>query len=378
MHKRMKIMLVGVTILFGSIFLYKTIVNIIIKKAMTNASKDISVSAMTVGYSTWQSELASTGSLRAIQGVNVTTELAGMVQSIHFQPGQDVVRDQLLVQLNADPDIALLHALEANVELAMTTLRRDKAQYAIKAVSKQALDVDEANLKNLKAQVDQQAAIVAKKTIRAPFAGKLGINNVDVGQYLNPGDNVVTLQTLDPIYVDFYIPQQNFASLKIDQPVTVTTNAYPDKSWKGKITTINPAIDVGTRNVLVEATIANTKKELIPGMFARVNVSTGNPSSFLTIPQTAVTFNSYGNIVYVIKKTGKDNEPPVLTVTQHFVTTGETRGEQIQVLKGLKKNDWIVTSGQLKLKNNSRIAINNSIAPSNNPAPVLKNNHQGG
>lgn len=378
MHKRMKIMLLGVTILFGSIFLYKTIMNIIIKKAMTNASKDISVSAMTVGYSTWQSELASTGSLRAIQGVNVTTELAGMVQSIHFQPGMNAVRDQLLVQLNADPDIALLHALEANVELAMTTLRRDKAQYAIKAVSKQTLDIDEANLKNLKAQVAQQAAIVAKKTIRAPFAGKLGINNVYVGQYLNPGDNVVTLQTLDPIYVDFYIPQQNFASLKPELSVTVTSNAYPDKSWEGKITTINPAIDVGTRNVLVEATIANTQKELIPGMFARIIVSTGNPSSFLTIPQTAVTFNSYGNIVYVIKKTGKGAEPPVLTVTQHFVTTGETRGEQIQVLKGLKKNDWIVTSGQLKLKNNSRIAINNSIAPSNNPAPVLKNNHQGG
>lgn len=375
MHKRMKIMLIGVTILFGSIFLYKMIVGVMIKKSMAQASKDIMVSAMTVEYSTWKNELASTGSLRAIRGVNVTTELAGMVQTIYFKPGMNAAKDEILVQLNADPEIAQLHALEASVELAMTTLRRDKSQYAIRAVSQQTLDADEANLKNLRAQVAQQAAIVAKKTIRAPFAGRLGINNVNPGQYLNPGDNIVTLQTLDPIFVDFYMPQQKLANIKLEQPVIVTSNAYPHKSFKGKITTVNPAIDVSTRNVLVEATVLNAENELIPGMFAHVKITTGEPVSFLTIPQTAVAFNSYGNIVYVVKKSGKEGGAPVLTAMQHFVTTGETRGEQIQVLKGLKKNDLIVTSGQLKLKNNSPIAINDSIAPSNNPAPDLKNNH---
>lgn len=375
MHKRMKVMLIGVAILFGSIFLYKMIVNIMIQRAMASKSKDITVSAMAVGESVWQHDLSSTGSLRAIRGVNVTTELPGMVQTIYFKPGATVAKDEVLVQLNADADIALLHALEANVDIATTTYRRDKAQYAIKAVSQQVLDRDSATLKNAQAQVAQQAAIVEKKTIRAPFAGRLGINNVNPGQYLNPGDKIVTLQTLDPIYADFYIPQQYLSSLKPDQLITLTSNAYPDKSWKGKITTINPVVETTTRNVGVEATIANTEQELIPGMFAQIKITTGEPKSFLTISQTAVVFNPYGNIVYIIRPTDKDDKSLGKIAVQHFVTTGETRGEQIQVLKGLEKNDVIVTSGQLKLKNNSRIVINNNIVPSNSPAPVLKNNH---
>lgn len=368
-------MLLALGILFGSIFLYKAIMGIIIKHAMANQTKIINVSVMTVKPTLWETKLASTGSLRAVRGVDVTSELAGMVRDIVFTPGAEVTQGELLVQLNADTEIAQLHALEANVELAEITYKRDQAQYAIKAVSKQIVDTGAANLKNLKAQVAQQAAIVAKKSIRAPFSGRLGINYVNPGQYINPGDKIVSLQTMDPIYIDFFIPQQYLAQLKTGQTVSVTTNAWPNRTFKGTITTINPAVDVSTRNIEVEATIDNPDKELKPGLFAQTDISTGKAGKFLTIPQTAVTFNPYGSIVYIVRQSGKAHEKEVLTAKQHFVTTGETRGEQIQVLKGLSSGDVIVTSGQLKLKNNSQVAINNQLAPGNNPAPELDNDH---
>jgi len=375
MQKRMKVMLIGVGILFGAIFLYKGIMAWMNKRFMANQSKVVTVSAMKVGFSPWQTELSATGSLRAIRGVDVTTELAGMVQTIYFTPGANVTAGEILVQLNADNDVALLHSLEANAELANITYERDKAQYAIQAVSKQTLDADFANLKSLQAQVAQQKAIVAKKTIRAPFTGRLGINLVNPGQYVNPGDKVVTLQTLDPIYIDFYMPQQHLAKLKVGQQVTVTTDTFANKTFKGKITTIDPAVDPSTRNVQVEATIINSEQELAPGMFATLDIIIGAPKRYLTLPQTAVTFNPYGDIVYIIREEGKDKKNQSLIAKQAFVITGQTRGDQITVLKGLKEGDTIVTSGQLKLKNDTPVAINNSVQPSNNPAPVLPDEH---
>lgn len=375
-NKRMKSMLIWVGILFGAIILYKSVLGIIIKISLSRQSKVVAVSTMGVGYSTWQPLLTASGSLRAIRGVNVTTELAGMVQQIYFTPGSYVKAGDVLVQLNADNDIALLNSLKANAELSRITYRRDQAQFAIKAVSKQVVDADAANLKSVEAQVAQQEAIVAKKSIRAPFDGRLGINQVNPGQFINPGDKVVTLQTLNPIYVDFYMPQQSLAQLKVGQPVVLTTDVFPDLKFTGKITTIDPAVDVSTRNVEVEATIANPENKIAPGMFANVEVIVGQAQQFLTIPQTAVTFNPYGDLVYVVyQKNQKSHGKPVLIVRQHFIVTGETRGEQIKVLKGLQAGNVIVTSGQLKLKNDSEIEINNSIAPSNNPAPVLSNNH---
>lgn len=378
MQRRMKVMLISVGILFGSIFLYKAIVGFIIQRSMANASKVVTVSAMKIDSSSWQPQLTVSGSLRAIRGVNVTTELAGMVQTIYFQPGARVKKDDLLVQLNADSDIAKLHALEANVELANITYLRDKAQYAIRAVSKQALDNDAANLKMLKAQVDEQKAIVAKKTIRAPFSGRLGINQINPGQYLNPGDSVVTLQSLNPVYADFFVPQQQLGKLELEEQVKVISNTFTHKTFSGKITTINPEVDVTTRNIKVEATIENPEQKLLPGMFVDVTIITGKPSLYLTVPQTAISYNPYGNLVYTIENTGKMQQgKPVLIARQHFVKTGEARGEQIKILQGLKKGDMIVTSGQLKLKNGSQIAIDNSIVPSDNSSPNLKNNHKG-
>jgi len=376
MKKRMTIMLISMGILFGGILSWKIFSSIMLKRYLTSQSQVQTVSAMTVPVSPWQPKLKSTGSLRAIKGVNVTTELAGMVQKIYFTPGAVVNEGTLLVQLNADAEIGQLQSLQAQAALAEITYERDKAQYAVRAVSKQTVDTDFQNLRSLHGQVAQQAATVAKKAIRAPFTGRLGINNVNLGQYLNPGDKIVTLQTLDPIYVDFYFPQQSLSQLEIGQSVEVTSDSYPGKIYKGKITTIDPALDTTTRNVEVEATVANPNYELNPGMFALVEVNVGKQKAYLTLPQTVISFNSYGNIAYVLKEKGKDkNGKPILIAHQVFVTTGETRGDQIKILRGLKKGDIVVTSGQLKLKNGSQVAINNSVVPSNNPTPSTPNEH---
>lgn len=374
--KRMIIMLIGVGVLFGCIIAYKMVMGFFFARYMAaNKSPIITVSTMKVGYQIWQPKLTAAGSLRAIRGVNVTTQLPGMVREIYFKPGQDVEADQPLVQLNADDDIALLHSLQANAELAELNYNRDLQQYKIQAISKAVLDTDVANLKSLHAQVAQQTAVVAKKTIRAPFAGRLGINNVNPGQYINPGDTVAMLQTLDPIYADFYIPQQSLAELKLDSSVSIKTETFPNETFTGKLTTINPGVDVNTRNVEAEATIDNSQRKLAPGMFVNVTIDISEPQKYLTLPQTVVTFNPYGEIVYVVKETGKDEKGPILIATQSFVKTGETRGDQVVILQGLEEGETVVTSGQLKLKNGSRVSVDNTIQLPDNPAPELSNNH---
>jgi membrane fusion protein (multidrug efflux system) len=331
---------------------------------------------MKVGYSDWQPKLKASGSLRAIRGVSVTTELAGLVTKIMFTPGATVKQGTLLVQLNADAEIGQLQSLQAQAALAQITYKRDQAQYKIHAVSKQTVDSDFENLQSLQGQVAQQAATVAKKTIRAPFTGRLGINNVNPGQYVNVGDKIVTLQTLDPIYADFYMPQQTLAEIKVGQNVALISDTFPKKTFTGKITTIEPTVDPSTRNVEVEATLPNPDYQLTPGMFATVEIITGEPKRFLTVPQSAISFNPYGDIVYVITQQGKDKDgKPMQIANQKFVITGQTRGDQITVLKGLKGGETIVTSGQLKLKNGSQIAVNNSVVPQNSPNPVAPDDH---
>jgi len=377
--KPMIIMLIILGILFGGIVAYKVFSNIMMKRYFaTMENPVVTVSTMKVAYAHWEPKLKAVGSLRATLGVNVTAQLGGMIQTIYFTPGALVTEGTVLVQQNADPNIAQLHALQANAKLAEITYERDKAQYKIKAISKQQLDSDKQNLESLTAQVAQQAAIVDQLTIKAPFSGRLGISNVNPGQYLNPGDKVVTLQRLDPIYADFNAPQQVISRLKVGQEVTLHSDAFSHHSFKGKITTIDPVINQNTRNVAVEATIENPNDQLTPGMFVTVEVVTGEPKSYLTIPQAAMSFNPYGDIIYIVTEQGKDKDGnPKLIANQVFVTAGDMRGDQIAILKGLKEGDVIVTSGQLKLKNGSQVKINNSIQPANNPDPKVSNEHNG-
>jgi len=330
------------------------------------------VSAMKADYQQWQPQLSAVGTLRAVRGVDVTTEVAGLVRSLEFKSGDEVKAGQVLVQLNADSDIAQLHSLEAAADLANTVYERDKQQLAAEVISKAQVDTDAADLKSKRAQVAQQAALVEKKTIRAPFAGKLGISTVNPGQYLNAGDKIVTLQTIDPIFIDFNLPQQQLPLMGIGQKVTLTTDAYKGVTFEGRVNAINPKVDTNTRNVQIEATIPNAKRQLLPGMFANVKVASGDEQRYLTLPQTAITYNPYGSTVFVVKASDKkdDKGNEVLTAQQVFVTAGPTRGDQVAILKGVEPGAQVVTSGQVKLKNGMPVKINNAVQPSDNPNPA--------
>ncbi|HTZ17968.1 MAG TPA: efflux RND transporter periplasmic adaptor subunit [Dissulfurispiraceae bacterium] len=371
MTRRMLIMLVAVGLLFGGIFGYKAFKSHMANKAMAGMqAPPVAVSAIKAELQQWQPQLKAVGSLRAVRGVDVTSEISGLVRTLHFKSGDRVKEGQLLVQLNADSDMAQLRSLEAAAELANTVYERDKKQYDAKAISKAALDADAADLKVKRAQVAQQSALVDKKTIRAPFGGQLGISIVNPGQYLNPGDKIVTLQSLDSIYIDFYLPQQELSRISLGQKVVAVADTYPGRTFIGKITSINPKVDPDTRNVQVEATIINPRHELLPGMYASVEVQAGAPARYLTLPLTAVAFNPYGETIFIVEEKGKGADgKPVLIARQSFVTTGETRGDQVAILKGIKEGDIVVTGGQLKLKNGSVVIIDNRVQPGNEAAP---------
>jgi membrane fusion protein, multidrug efflux system len=307
-----------------------------------------------------------------VRGVDVTTEIAGLERQITFSSGDDVKAGQILVKLNDDTDVAQLQSLQAQADLAQTVYQRDKAQYDIKAISKAQLDSDEADLRSKKAQVAEQAALVAKKTIRAPFAGRVGITTVNPGQYLNPGDPIVTLQAIDPIYADFYLPQQQLGQLAVGQSVAVDTNAFNGRTFAGKILSINPKVDTNTRNVQIEATVDNHERKLLPGMYADVKIEAGNAERYLTLPQTAITYNPYGATVFIVKPgnapNAQGNAKPV--AQQVFVTPGPTRGDQVAILKGVSEGTQVVTSGQLKLKNGTPLIIDNRVQPADSPNPT--------
>ena len=377
MKKPLLIILAALTILFGGIFIYKLFISIMMKHYFESLKNPtITVSSTRAAYTDWYPEIKAVGSTRATLGVEVTAQLGGMIQNIYFVPGSIVEAGTLLVQQNADPNIALLHSLQANAELAQITYDRDLKQYKAKGVSKQQVDSDLQNLKSLRAQVAQQQAIVTQLTITAPFKGRLGVSEVNPGQYLNPGDKVVTLQSLDPIYNDFYLPQQALAHLKVGQEVDVMIDTFPDRVFKGKITTINPIVEKDTRNVEVEATLPNPTYELLPGMFSNVIVKVDEPKKALTLPQTAITYNPYGDLVYIVKETGKsDDNKPLYKAVQEFVQVGEKRGDQVAIISGIKENEEVVTSGQLKLRNNSPIAINNKVQTSDSANPPVPNDH---
>jgi membrane fusion protein, multidrug efflux system len=371
MTKKMVIMLAAVGILFCGIFGYKAFMGIMMKKFMSaGGMPPVMVSTVRAATQEWLPQLKAVGSLRAVQGVDVTCESAGLVQSILFKSGDDAKAGQLLVQLNVDSDMAQLNALDASAELAKITYERDKKQLDAQTISQAALDADAADLKVKLAQVAQQKALVNKKTICAPFAGRLGINLVNQGQYVNPGDKIVTLQALDAIYVDFYLPQQELSLISKNLALTITTDSFPGRTFSGVVSAVNPKIDPQTRNMQVEAIIKNPKHELLPGMYASVQVFSGEKQHFLTLPRTAVTFNPYGETVYLAEEKGKDKTgKPALFAKQAFINIGLSRGDQVAILSGIKEGDLVVSSGQLKLKSGSPLIINNKIQPSNDAAP---------
>jgi membrane fusion protein (multidrug efflux system) len=372
MTKRMIIMLVAVGVVFAAIFGFQMFKSAMIKKYMAAmGSPPQTVSATKVSSSEWQPQIEAVGSLRAVKGADLSLEVAGVVDAISFNSGDDVAEGAVLLKLRSDDDQAKLESLQATADLNQITYDRDLKQFKIQAVSQANLDTDVANLKNAKAQAAQQQAILDKKTLRAPFAGHLGIRAVDLGQFLSAGTAIVTLQALDPIFLDFFVPQQAVAQVRLGQKVAVKIDAYKDQTFPGEITAVNPKVDSSSRNVQIRATLKNADRRLIPGMYATVDIATGAPQNYVTLPQTAITYNPYGDTVYIVDSMGADAAgKPTMIARQTFVTIGATRGDQVAVVKGVNDGDMVVTAGQIKLHNGSSVLIDNSITPTADAAPV--------
>ena len=372
LQRRMIIMLCGVFLLLGLIFAFNQFKMFMLKYFITGMGlPPATVSTMVVATSEWQPKLTSVGNIRAFRGVELSTEIGGLVLTVPIKSGQDVKEGDLLIKLNDASDVAQLKSLKAMADLAKVINERDSQQLAIQAISKNVFDTSAADAKSKLAQVESQTALVAKKNLKAPFSGRVGIVSINPGQYVNSGDKLLTLQTLDPIFVDFNLPQNNAEQIQVGQEVVVTTDAFKDASFTGKITAVSPKVDTNTRNIQVEAKLANPDKKVLPGMFANVNIKVGEQVKLLTLPQTAVTYNPYGSTVFVAKPTGKKDKQgkPVLEAQQVFVTTGATRGDQVAILKGIEEGATVVTSGQLKLKNGTPLLINNTVQPANSPDP---------
>lgn len=371
LRKRMIWMLIGVFVLMGLIIGFNLFKTIMIKKYLAGAgSPPATVTTMVVGDDEWQPQLLASGSLRAYRGVELSTEVNGIIKSVFVKSGMDVKEGTLLMALVQDADLAQLHALQAQADLAKVVNERDRQQLAIEAISKNAFDSSSADYKAKAAQVEQQAALVAKKNLKAPFSGRVGIVSSNPGQFINSGDKILTLQTIDPVFVDFTLPQNVAAQIKKDQVVNVVSDGFGNQIFKGKITAVSPKVDSNTRNIQVEALVSNPDKKLLPGMFASLKVDLGDKVRYITVPQTAVTYNPYGSVIYIVKQgTAKDGKPSA-EAQQVFVTTGPTRGDQVAILKGIQIGDTIVTSGQLKLKNGTPLIVNNNVTPTNNPNPT--------
>jgi membrane fusion protein (multidrug efflux system) len=314
------------------------------------------VSTVRAQQTLWQGQLRSVGTLHAVEGADLASEIAGLVTQIGFRAGEDVRAGTILVQLRDDSERAL-------AEQARQTYESYAALIKTQAISQLSYESALANMRNTRAAVE-------KKAIRAPFDGRVGIRQVDVGQYVNAGQVVVTLQQLDPIYVDFQVPQQQLSLLKNGDKVTLTTDAIAGRNFRGEIVAFDPKVDPITRNVRVRASVENHEKLLLPGMFGTVVTDVGTPRSLITLPQTSIVFNPYGDTVFVVLKSKAADGSDQLVVQQRFVTTGEARGDQIAILSGLSTKDIVVSTGQLKLKNGTAVAVNNSVRLPNDSAPT--------
>jgi membrane fusion protein (multidrug efflux system) len=365
MIKRMIIMLLAVGVVLGGFFGFQIFKAGIIKHVMASlANPPQTVSTIVAGAQDWQPQVEAVGSLRAVNGADLSLEVSGIVDELHFNSGDDVAAGALLLRLRSNDDIAKLHALQATADLAQVNYDRDLKQLRVQAIAQATLDSDTFNLKNARAQADEQKAMVDKKVLLAPFAGHLGIRQVDVGQYLNAGTTVVTLQALDPVYADFFLPQQALDQIAVGQTISVKVDTYPGRTFPGKIMAINPQVDPSSRNVQVRATLANPDHKLLPGMYATIDIDIGKPEHQITLPQTAIAYASYGNTVFLVEQNGSTR-----TAKQTFVTTGATRGDQVAVLTGVKEGDVVVTAGQIKLRNGSPVMIDNKVQPTFDAKP---------
>jgi len=312
----------------------------------------------------WESSLSAVGTFESVEGVTISAELLGKVNKILFKSGSSVEEGTTLIEQDTSTEEAQLREALASVELARLNLKRSRSLLASKAVSRSELDTFEAQQKEAVARADNIRTVIAKKKIRAPFSGKVGIRQVDLGQDLRAGDAIVTLQTLDPIYVNVSVPQQYYNQLSNGMKVLISTDALPDETLTGTITSMNPVVDNVSRNIQLQATVENNNEKVLPGMFATVKLVLPNEKKVNAIPATSVLYAPYGDSVFSIEKSDSEtDESPQLTVKQKFVRLGESRGDYVAVLDGLKIGEEVVSSGVFKLRNGQAVIIKNEGAP---------------
>jgi len=380
----MTLMLIAALVVFGGVFAIKAVIGAQTNKFFDNMPQPAAaVSSATARAERWSDDSEAVGTLVAVNGTDVTTESGGVVRSIEFEAGQPVKAGAVLVRLNTDNEQATLKSLETSARLAKVQAERWRKLGEDKLVSLDEVQQRVAAAASAQAQVDAQRALIAQKTIRAPFRGELGIRKVNLGQFVSPGEPIVSLQQLDPIYVDFTLPEQQMDRLKPGTAIRATVDALPGRVFEGRVTAVEPRVDPNTRNFTAQATLANPDGQLRPGAYARVGLALGGEREVVVIPQTAVSFNPYGNAVFVITRakrmegeTDMQGQPLTgdkLIVTQRFVKTGATRGDLIAVTEGLKPGEEVAASGLLKLRNNAEVTVNNRIQPTADARPETEN-----
>lgn len=358
MLKRMILMLIALVIVFGGVFGYKAIGIYFMKQYFAHYQPPpVSVEVTTVQTHDWQGRISAPAGLSAIQGVTISNEVAGVVKGIHFNSGDEVKQGDLLISLDDATEVADLAGLKAKAELARLTMNREAQLLKSNAAAATNYDTAHAEYEAALAAVQSQQALIAKKAIRAPFNGLLGIRQINIGQYLTAGTPIVTLQDQRQLYADFTLPEQDLPRIKVGLKVAIHVDTYPKRMFDGTITAVAPQVESSTRNFQVQATLANPEHLLRAGMFARVDVLLPAQRSVLTLPSTAIAYNPYGDAVFLVKATKSAAGKQPLTVTRQFVITGAERDGQVEITSGLQAGDRVVTVGQLKLRNDSRIEI---------------------
>ncbi len=333
----------------------------------------VAVTTTVAAQSEWLPTLDTIGTVTAINGVTVSTDLAGIVDRLAFTSGTAVKAGDLLVHLNTDQEQAQLEQAQAQLALAQLTLNRDRDLLAKRTISQQDYDTAEATYRQNQATVDQFRALIARKTLRAPFDGVVGIRQVNLGQYLNTGDAVVTLQSFDPIYVNFTLPQQDLSKLAVGQQVDVRLDAYVDAIFPGQINAVNSMVDQATRNVQVQATLQNAEQKLRPGMFAKVSVIMPQREQVIALPVSSVHYAPYGDSVFIVGDDKDEDGKPIKSVKEQFVKLGTARGDLVAIISGVKSGDEVVTAGVFRLKSGAAVIINNTVQPNSEASPTPEN-----
>jgi len=368
---RYTLVLLAVGLVAGGLYGFQQFKAGILKQVVATIRSEMpTVATAVASMQPWQSRQTAVGTARASKGADLAAEIGGVVDQIEFESGQTVAAGTVLLRLRSNDDAAKLAQLQAAADLSEITLQRDEKQLAAHGVAQATVDNDAAALKVARAQVAAQQAVMDEKIVRAPYAGRLGVRQVDVGQFLAAGTAIVTLQQLDPMFVDFYLPQQSLGQIAVGQPVEVTADAWPGRPFPGKISALNAKVDATSRMLQVRASVPNPDGALLPGMYEAVSIETGEPRSLVTIPAAAVAYNPYGSLVYVLRDEADAQGKTRHVVKQQFVTTGEARGDQVSILKGIAAKDVVVTAGQLKLHNGSVVKVDNAVKPTDDPAPV--------